>query len=132
MTLTMRPDLLPHEARHVILYGPSWCGECCCRQSMVMCDKRRGTVGSSRSRHSMYSTCRPQDIISLATPTLGGWKWETHNDPNKWKHKDICSDLTRSNTVKYMTLTYYLNWHFQLKRWMMSTCQRWIFSKLIV
>jgi hypothetical protein len=29
MTLTTRPDLLPHEARHVVLYGPSWCvGRC--------------------------------------------------------------------------------------------------------
>jgi hypothetical protein len=26
MTLTMRLDLIPHEARPVVLCGPSWCG----------------------------------------------------------------------------------------------------------
>jgi hypothetical protein len=31
-----------------------------------------GLIWSFGSRHSMSSTCEPQDIISLATPRLGG------------------------------------------------------------
>jgi hypothetical protein len=31
-----------------------------------------GFVGQSNSRHSMYVTCGPRDIISLVTPKLGG------------------------------------------------------------
>jgi hypothetical protein len=36
---------------------------------------RRGLVGyagQSNSRHSMSFTCRPQDMISLVTPSMGG------------------------------------------------------------
>jgi len=72
MTVTRRLNLLPHEARPVVLCGPNWCGGHCCCRAVVVFGKRRGFVCSSGSWHSMPSTYGPQDIISLVTPSLGG------------------------------------------------------------
>jgi hypothetical protein len=49
---------------------------------MVMCGERRGSSCSSSSQHSIYSTCGPQFIISLVTPSLGGGLTR-----NKWVFK---------------------------------------------
>jgi hypothetical protein len=77
MTLTMIPDLLPHEARPVVFLDQADVVDV--SLLLVMNDdaimNRRGPVGSAGqydSRHSMSSTCGPRDMISLVTPSLGG------------------------------------------------------------
>jgi hypothetical protein len=73
----MIPDLLPHEARPVVLWGQA--GVMDVALLLVMYDgasmNRRGPWGyasQSGSRHSMSATCGPRDMISLVTPSLRG------------------------------------------------------------
>jgi hypothetical protein len=77
MTLTTISDLLPHGERlDVFLDQPDVVDVALL---MMMNDEELmknkvplGSIGQYDAQHSMYVSCGPQDMISLATPSLGG------------------------------------------------------------
>jgi hypothetical protein len=70
----MKPKLLPHEVRHVFLWGHGSVIYVSLLLAMIngAIQDRRGHASQSVSRHSMYVTCEPRDMISLTTLSLRG------------------------------------------------------------
>jgi hypothetical protein len=70
-------NLLPHQARPAVLSGKFGVMDIALLLMMYggASMNRRGPAGyasQSNSRHSMYTTCGPRDMISIVTPRLRG------------------------------------------------------------
>jgi hypothetical protein len=72
----MRLDLLPHEARPLSSGGQaSVVDNALLSMMMVNCGEEEGIFRvfyAYGSCHSMFATYKPQDIISLVSPRIGG------------------------------------------------------------
>jgi hypothetical protein len=77
MTLTMTLEFLSHGARHVVFLDQVDVVDASLllvmnNEAIMSMRGPVGSIGQSGSRHSMYATHGPRDMISLVTPSQRG------------------------------------------------------------